>query len=339
VVALRTRRRPRPGSVDALALPLPHIGSVNVWLLGGDPLTLVDTGPRSDEALSALERGLRRRGVRLEDVELVVATHHHIDHVGLAATIRRRSGARVAVLDALARYGAAFEARVASDRGFSLELMAAHGVPADVIPEGEAVWDFIAENGESFETDLRLAHGDRIRAGDRDLRVIERPGHSATDTLFVDERAGLAFVGDHLLARISSNTEIHRERPRSRGEYLRGLRATAAMPLERLLAGHGAPVRRHAELVRSRLAEHAARCDRIVGILGRGPATAFDIAAHLWPSATVRSQPLLVTWEVLGLLDLLASGAAVSERLGEQRRWSLAPSDATALSPALAPRP
>ena len=42
--------------------PLPHIRSVNIWLLRGSPLTLIDTGPRSDEALEALEAGLSREG-------------------------------------------------------------------------------------------------------------------------------------------------------------------------------------------------------------------------------------------------------------------------------------
>src|SRR5947209_14590282 len=86
-------------SIETIQLPLPRVGSVNAWLLRGDPLTLVDTGPRSAAALDALERGLGARGVRLEDIELVIGTHHHHDHVGLAATIRRRSCARLAVRD------------------------------------------------------------------------------------------------------------------------------------------------------------------------------------------------------------------------------------------------
>src|SRR6476646_4002738 len=73
----------RPASADSHAMqgivqiqaPLPHIRSVNIWLLRGSPLTLIDTGPRSDEALDALEAGLRREGVRLEDIELVIPTH------------------------------------------------------------------------------------------------------------------------------------------------------------------------------------------------------------------------------------------------------------------------
>src|SRR5919108_4925515 len=97
---------------DVLAIPLPlaHVGSVNAWLLPGDPVTLIDTGPRDDAALAALEDGLRGAGLRIEDLELLLATHHHLDHVGLAATIQRRSGARVAVLDRTADYAESYSA-------------------------------------------------------------------------------------------------------------------------------------------------------------------------------------------------------------------------------------
>src|SRR3954454_423829 len=94
-----------------IPVPLPHIRSVSTWLLRGDPLTLVDTGPHADDALVALEAGLRRAGARLEDVELVLLTHHHLDHTGLAATIAARSGAAVAALDRAADYGERYAER------------------------------------------------------------------------------------------------------------------------------------------------------------------------------------------------------------------------------------
>src|SRR5688572_30682108 len=187
----------------AISLPLADVGSVNAWLLPGDPVTLIDTGPRDDGALSALEAGLRREGLRLEDIELLLATHHHLDHVGLAATIQRRSGASVAVLDRVADYAARYPARVEDDRRFARALMAHHGVPAQVVADTEEFWDYIRATTETFHADLRLADGDRLRAGGRSLQVLARPGHSTTDTLFVDENEGIAFVGDHLLSRIS----------------------------------------------------------------------------------------------------------------------------------------
>jgi glyoxylase-like metal-dependent hydrolase (beta-lactamase superfamily II) len=305
----------------AIPLPLAHVGSVNAWLLRGDPVTLIDTGPRDDAALAALEAGLRLHGLRIEDIELLLATHHHLDHVGLAATIQQRSGATVAVLDRTADYAARYSAQIEDDRRFAHALMRHHGVPEALVADTEEFWDYIRATTEDFLADVRLADGDRVHAGGRSLRVIARPGHSTTDTLFVDDRDASAFAGDHLLATISSNTEIcapdraRDGRARSRLRYLKNLELTAAMPLARLLTGHGAPVTEPKRLVTARLRDHRRRCERILAILDGGPRTAFEIACGLWPARTVMQQSLLVVWEVVGNLELLLDAGAVAERV------------------------
>ena len=297
---------------------------MNAWLLPGDPVTLIDTGARDESSLSALEQGLQREGLRVEDIELLLATHHHLDHVGLVATIQRRSGASVAVLDRVADYAARYSAEIEEDRRFARALMTHHGAPDQVIADTEGFWSYLRATTESFQADVRLADGDRVCAGGRSLRVIARPGHSTTDTLLVDDRDGIAFVGDHLLARISSNTEICAPdrapdgRARSRLRYLENLERTQAMPLTRLLTGHGDPVTDHRRLVTARLRDHRRRCERILAILGDGPRTAFEIAGGLWPERTVLQQPLLVVWEVVGNLELLLDAHAVAERVGDE---------------------
>ena len=313
------------GRIIEISLPLRHVGSVNTWLLLGRPLTLVDTGPRDDAALSALEDGLRRARARIEDIELVLATHHHLDHVGLAATIQRRSGAVVAVLDRVADYVWRYADALEEDRGFAHRLMSHHGVPDQVVADNEPFWEYLRSASEGFLADVRLGDGDRIQAGGRALRVVTRPGHSTTDTLFVDHCDGLAFTGDHLLSRISSNTEIYPAdraddgRARSRLRYLANLRRTAMMPLARLLTGHGAAVTEHSRLVHERLRDHERRCARIAATLEDGPRTAYDIAGHLWSARTVAEQPLLVVWEVVGHLELLLAAGHVRERAGAGR--------------------
>jgi glyoxylase-like metal-dependent hydrolase (beta-lactamase superfamily II) len=308
-----------PPSVSSIALPLLHVGSVNAWLLRGDPLTLVDVGPANDEAFEALRAGLREEGVRLEDIELVLGTHHHLDHVGLAPAVRAASGAEIALLGEAADYVATGQEHIERDRAYSRRLMAAHGVPDDVISDNEPFWDFLRENSSTFDADVRLTDGDSIRAGGRDLEAVARPGHSRSDTLFVDHAAGEAFVGDHLLAGISSNTEIvpvgeaEGERPRPRTEYLRNLEQTARMPVDILYAGHGRPVKAHRALVDVRVAEHRTRAARIAGALLHRPESAYGIAKRLWPERTVRQQPLLVVWEVLGHLELLVSAGLACE--------------------------
>ena len=304
-----------------IAIPLPHIKSVNAWLLQGEPMTLIDTGPYGDEAYAALRAGLEDAGTRVEDLELVLITHHHLDHSGLASTIVRDSGATIGALDRAARYGERYAERSEADRRYSRAMMRHHGVPHAVIDDNEHFWDFIREASDAYQTHLVLSHGDVVRAGGRDLRVLARPGHSTTDTLFVDDADRLAFVGDHLLASVSSNTEVYPAvepdgtRPRARVEYLEALRRTAAMPLDRLLSGHGEPITDHVRLVERRLGEHRRRCGRILDVLQGGRASAYEIATRLWPERTVTGQPLLVVWEVLGHLDLLLDAGRIEERV------------------------
>ena len=156
--------------------------------------------------------------------------------------------------------------------------------------------------------------------------MVARPGHSATDTLFVDPQHGVAFAGDHLLAKISPNTEIYRTaddgRSRSRVDYVTGCSRTARMPLERLLLRTWpAVLSRPRELVRRELAHSRRRCRRIIRILEQGPETAFAIARRLWAEAIVREQPLLVVWEVLGHLDLMLMAGVHVERVDDDGRW------------------
>ena len=67
-------------------------------------MTLVDTGPLMEETEARLEAGLAELGVAVEDLELIVLTHQHDDHVGLAGELQRRSGAELAGTAGLAEF-------------------------------------------------------------------------------------------------------------------------------------------------------------------------------------------------------------------------------------------
>ncbi|HET8863751.1 MAG TPA: MBL fold metallo-hydrolase, partial [Solirubrobacterales bacterium] len=70
--------------IHRLRIPTPFaVGRVNCYLLEDEPLTLIDTGPNSRKALGELEHQLGALGRRIEDLELVIITHQHLDHLGL----------------------------------------------------------------------------------------------------------------------------------------------------------------------------------------------------------------------------------------------------------------
>jgi len=323
-----------------LLIPVPFLGTVNLWLLRGEPLTLVDTGPKSDEALSALERRLRDHGLAVEDIELLLLTHHHLDHTGLAGRIRERSGARVAALDATAAWGAGYHEHAAAERRFTERLLAEHGVPDRLVADSEPFWEYIVRGSADYETDIVLADGDEIEAGGRTLRTVHRPGHSTTDTLFVDDAANEAIVGDHLLAEITSGAETTQSnlpaggRRRALFDYLTGLKVTAAMGLGRCYSGHGPIIRGPATLIDERFAFHAARLDRITEIVESGADTAFTVAQALWSEEVAATQTVLAIWEVLGHLDILVNRGTLSEDVDQAGTHSFHPTGALTIATA-----
>ena len=298
---------------ERLALPTPfRIGTVNAYLLEGDSLALIDAGPLHDATLDALGHELALRGHGLDDLDLVVLTHQHYDHVGLARELQRR-GAEVAAHETLAPFLADLPAAMDREDRYARAMMALHGVPEGVAAALEAVSRSYRIYGDSVDVDRVLVDGERLELGGLSLEVRRRPGHSPTDTLFVDEAQGIALAGDHLLPRISSNPTLHRppegsDDPRLRDSplraYLAALRETASLGLRTVLPGHGDPVDDAAALVAARLDHHAERSRRIGEALAPRPATAHALATSLWPALPV-DQTYLALSEVLGHLDLL----------------------------------
>src|SRR6266446_347395 len=59
-----------------ISLPTPfYIGPVNVYLIAEDPITIIDTGPKTSEAVATLRDGLKRAGFTVADIRRIVLTH------------------------------------------------------------------------------------------------------------------------------------------------------------------------------------------------------------------------------------------------------------------------
>jgi glyoxylase-like metal-dependent hydrolase (beta-lactamase superfamily II) len=309
--------------IHTLPLPTPFlVGRVNCYLIDDDPLTLVDTGPNSGKSLDELEQALGAHGRAIEDLQLIVLTHQHMDHVGLLEVLVRRSGAEVAALDLLGPYLESFSASAAADDEFSQAIMRRHGVPDDLATVLSSVGAAFRAFGSSGRVTRPLRHGTSLTLRDRTFEVLHRPGHSPSDTLFWDADRGIVIGGDHLLAHISSNPLVSRplsgstERPRALMQYIDSMRATRELPARLVLGGHGDPITDHAELIDERLRMHQRRARKILRMLGKGPLSAYEIAFQIWGNVAV-TQAYLTLSEVLGHLDLLIAAGEAREIDGE----------------------
>lgn len=201
-----SRAHTRTHEVHCLAIPTPFaVGRVNCYLVEDHPLTLLDAGPNSATSLTALEAALDARGHRVEDLGRIVITHQHIDHIGLVEILAKRSGAEVCALDLLAPWLADYKRQMEDNDSFSAAIMLRNGIPQDVVYALRAVSASFRAWGAAAHVTHPLGDGQLLEFANRSWRVLHRPGHSPSDTVFCDEASGELFGGDHLIKKISSN--------------------------------------------------------------------------------------------------------------------------------------
>jgi glyoxylase-like metal-dependent hydrolase (beta-lactamase superfamily II) len=314
---------PAGSGIAAIPLPTPFaVGRVNCYLVEADPPALIDPGPRSVASLAELEAELAARGLRAEDVGLVLVTHQHIDHIGMAGALAERAGAEVACLAPLADMLADIEAALAADDDYQVGVMLRNGVPEETALTLRDITASFRRFAAPARVTRRLEDGDRIELGPgRTLRALHAPGHSPTDTIFVDEDRAFAFVGDHLIARISSNPVIHRpiagpadpaRRVAVLATYLDSLRRTRALDLSLVLSGHGRPIDDHRRLIDERIEHHERRKEEIAALIAAEPRNAHALARAIWGDIALRDAYLTLC-EVLGHTDLLVAEGRVRE--------------------------
>jgi glyoxylase-like metal-dependent hydrolase (beta-lactamase superfamily II) len=285
-------------------------------------LTLVDPGPRWPEALAALEAALAVERLRVEDIELVVVTHQHEDHAGLAETVRRRARCPVATHELVAGLLRDEPESLDAESEYEVALMQLHGVPPEIVGTVPLISADAQPFSDSLVVEQTLLHGDVLVAGGRELEVRLRPGHSPTDTLFVGTD-GVALVADHLLLEHPVVTVAHRPptgsadprlRPRALLAYRQSLAATARDELSVAYPGHGPRIERPAQVIAERLATQERRAERILGELRGGARTGWDVVTAIWRGSPVKDDDHPMAVEFIVLSDVLAHIDLLVER-------------------------
>jgi glyoxylase-like metal-dependent hydrolase (beta-lactamase superfamily II) len=305
--------------IHCLRIPTPFaVGRVNCYLIEDEPLTLVDTGPNSGKALDELQSQLAERGHLIDDIELVIVTHQHIDHLGLVEIVVQRSGAEVAALGIAAERLANFDEDAEAEDRFAVDLMLRNGIPEEVTAALRSVSRSFRGWGSHVTVTKPLADGQTLPFANRLLQAIHRPGHSPSDTVFWDEERKILIAADHLIAHISSNPLISRpldgsnQRPQALVTYIESMRRTREMPAEIVLSGHGEPITDHVALIDDRIAKHDRRKEKIYKLIAAKSRTGYELAQATWGNVAV-TQAFLTLSEVIGHADLLVNEGRVRE--------------------------
>ena len=183
-------------------------GSSHSYVIKGDYVNvMIDTG--SDHNFPVLERGLRSIGMKVRDINLVINSHEHCDHIG-------------------------------ANRYFQETAMsAAYRLAASKMTTGDyyvTMYKGNDLNEPPMRVHLWLENMTRIDLGNYTLRVFHTPGHTSGCISIIESTRGLLFSADSVFA---GGTLSYIAESGSIGDYLDSLARLRSFSLQALYPGHG----------------------------------------------------------------------------------------------------
>ncbi len=305
-----------------IELPLPFaLRSVNCYLLrGSQGWTILDTGLNTRAGRAAWTAAFAALSLAPGDVEQILVSHIHPDHVGMAGWLQAhfrtptqtppvylspRSVEEVAKVWAAT---AGDQEQAAFFLRCGLDAESAQAAVTEMGPMRLAV--------QPLPTVVQtMQPGSTVRLGDRQFQAIHAPGHSDGQLIFYDPADRLILCADQVLMRISPNISIWPStEPSPLRRYLASLHELAQLEVDLALPGHGRLIDEWVGRLGEIAAHHRDRLDEMVAAV-EVPSTVAEISRRVFDHDRLSTHEIrfAVTETLAHLCYLVEEGRLMEE--------------------------
>lgn len=157
-------------------------------------------------------------GIKLSDVQLIISTHCHCDHIGGNKQIQDQSGCKIA----LHKIGKYF---------------------IDTRNDWATWWGYFGQEAEFFGCTIALNDGDVLAIGPHEFKVIHTPGHAAEGIVLYNRQEKLLISSDTLWKNDMAVMTLQIEGSAAPFQMLASLEKLAELDVQMVYPGHGPPFR------------------------------------------------------------------------------------------------
>lgn len=193
-------------------------GDSNTYVIKDEKIVVIDPG--NGENISRIENILKDHSLDINDVDILINTHHHYDHIGGNKEFINRS---------------------------NCDLMASKAT-AELLRKGDNEKTLASKFGadmSSFKVARDLEDGDLIKIGDSELKVISTPGHTNGDICLYEPDEMLLFSGDTVFKSGIGRMDLPTAQPDVMKDSIEKL---LKLDVEKIYPGHGPKIDRDAQI-------------------------------------------------------------------------------------------
>lgn len=266
---------------------------------------LIDAGVNRNDYWKKFCQTMDALQLRMEALDAIILTHHHADHIGFVNRLRKFHDVPVfaheRAFSRLKRDEQVLKERIA----FFDRLYKSMGCGEEATEQITRMHDALVQNknqaieGEIIPIEEGVAFGD--------FSALEVPGHALDHIVLYDEKDGILFGGDMVIAHSSTNAliDIGKDGNRSLSliQYEQSLQRLRELSLQVIYAGHGEVINNPLEVIEQKQSRIRQKGEKIYSFV-KGRRTAAHIAQEIYRSKYDSLFPLVMS-EVIGHLDRL----------------------------------
>ena len=303
--------------VSRFEIPTPFpVGNINCYLIEGEPLTLIDTGPKTPKSLAVIQQDLQTLSYDMSDIEQILLTHGHIDHVGLVSNfvskrvLNQDNPTEVWIHEKDAETLVDYEKYMEHYMDSIMKLVVASGVPKKetVMLAQLGRTELFKSIGDSVPTVHSFRDGATFKTGIGEVTAVWVPGHSPGSTCFVCEEQHAIFSGDHILGDISSNPSISFDGSERVGmlTYFESLDRIYSKEEYIALPGHREPILDINTRISGLRSEYDDKLHSAANSLADRPQTIYEISRTVYGDYQVSSLVLALaeSYDLLRILEM-----------------------------------
>lgn len=307
-----------------IALPTQFaMGTVNSYLFKSPVPTLIDCGEKSEESWQALISGLKQNGLQIKDIERIIITHAHVDHMGMAAKVAEAAGAKVWVSEYVKDWAINLP-QMQSSRWKMIQDLITEIANKKDSPLHQGFGRFFNNYKEYWEpiplgTLEIFSLNDSLEIGRHDWKVMHAPGHCVNQTCFYNPTTRELLAADMLLRVaptpvIDPSIEDPSRRSGGLSEMIATMQSFKALDMSIAYPGHYDPIDNGQEILQNQLERIDHRINQTLEIIKTEPKHFFEILGTMYKGRV--SGPAVPM--MIGYLDILLDRGHIHSKPTEE---------------------